>query len=223
MVNRMWWHFFGRGIVNPVDDMHEGNSPSHPAMLDELSQRFADSGFDLKLLCRAIVTSNTYQQTSRAGRETETEAQLFGRISLKVLSAQQLYDSLVTILGPPAKVPGIDTRLGARQEFCQFFSAGGDLDPTRYDRGIPQLLRLMNSSQFADRNISALVSRVETSRRSADAVVEELFLTFLTRRPTVAELELLQARLRDGDVTPTTVYRELAWALLMSTEFSLNH
>src|SRR5262245_18777178 len=62
-VNRLWWHFFGRGLVNPVDDMHSGNAPSHPELLDQLSQRFAKSGFDLKLLCRAIATSRTYQRT----------------------------------------------------------------------------------------------------------------------------------------------------------------
>ncbi len=223
MVNRMWWHFFGRGIVNPVDDMHAGNPPSHPEMLNELSQRFAESGFDLKLLCRAIVSSNTYQQTSRPGGDTDSEAKLFARMSIKVLSAEQLYDSLVAILGPPAKGSGIDARLGARHEFCQFFAGDGDPDPTRYERGIPHLLRLMNSPQFAGRNIAALVSRAGADGRSAEEVVEELYLTILARRPTSAELDLVRAQLRDGDALPQTVYRELAWALLMSSEFSLNH
>ncbi|MCI0357084.1 MAG: DUF1549 and DUF1553 domain-containing protein [Planctomycetaceae bacterium] len=223
MVNRMWWHFFGRGIVNPVDDMHAGNPASHPEMLDQLSRRFAESGFDLKLLCRAIASSNTYHQTSRPGKESDSEAKLFARMSIKVLSAEQLYDSLVEILGPPAKAPGIDTRLGARSEFCQFFAGDGDPDPTRYERGIPHMLRLMNSPQFAGRNVSALISRAEGNGRTADDVVEQLFLTILARRPTSAELELVRTQLRDSDALPQTVHRELAWALLMSSEFSLNH
>lgn len=222
MVNRMWWHFFGRGIVNPVDDMHAGNPPSHPELLDELARRFAESGFDVKLLCRAIVSSKTYQQTSRPGKDPDSEAKLFARMSIKVLSPEQLYDSLVIILGPPTKVSGIDTRFGPRHEFCQFFAADGDSDPTRYERGIPHALRLMNSPQFAGRNLAALVSRAEGEGRSAEEAVEQLFLTILSRRPTAPELALLRDQLRDGE-SLHAAFEELGWALLMSSEFSLNH
>ena len=222
-VNRMWWHFFGRGIVNPVDDMHTGNSPSHPELLELLSQRFVESGFDLKFLCRAILSSRTYQQTSRPGEKADAEAKLFARTSIKVLSPEQLYDSLVTILGPPDKNSGVDARLGARYEFCQFFAGDGDPDPTRYERGIPHLLRLMNSRQFAGRNIAGLVSKVDRPGRSADDVMADLFVTILARRPTPAEQQLVRDQLKDSDASSQTVYRELAWALLMSSEFSLNH
>jgi hypothetical protein len=222
MVNRMWQHFFGRGIVNPVDDMHEGNLPSHPELLDELSGAFIESGFDVKGLCRAITGSRTYQATSRPGENAEDEAELFARMSMKVLTAEQLYDSLESILGPPAKAPGINTRLGTRYEFCQFFATEGDLDPTRYERGIPHLLRMMNSPQFAGRSITTLVSRIASPGRSSDEVVEELFLTILSRRPAPDEQQLVREHLRDAD-TPQTAYRELAWTMLMSSEFSLNH
>ena len=66
-VNRTWWRLFGRGVVNPVDDMHAANPPSHPELLDLLAKRFAESGFDLKFLTRAIVLSRAYQRTSRPG------------------------------------------------------------------------------------------------------------------------------------------------------------
>ena len=222
-VNRMWWHFFGRGIVNPVDDMHVGNPPSHPELLELLSQRFAESGFDLKFLCRAIVSSRTYQQTSRPGDQADAEARLFARMSIKVLSAEQLYDSLVAVLGPPAKAPGIDVRLGTRYEFCQAFAGDGDGDPTRYDRGIPHLLRLMNSPQFGGQSLTALVSRLQRTDHTADEVINELSLTILARLPTAAEQQLARDQLSTADASPQIVYRELAWALLMSSEFSLNH
>jgi hypothetical protein len=222
-VNRMWSHFFGRGIVNPVDDMHEGNLPSHPELLDALSRQFVESGFDLKFLCRSIVDSRTYQQTSRAGDQPDGEAQLFARMSIKVLSADQLYDSLAEILGPPGKTAGIDTRLGARHEFTQFFATDADSDATRYERGIPHVLRLMNSSQFAGRNISALVARISTSSPATDGIVDGLFLTILSRHATAAEQALVRDQLQDAVGSSQTVYRELAWALLLSSEFSLNH
>jgi len=221
-VNRWWWHFFGRGIVNPVDDMHSGNVPSHPELLEALSHQFVESGFDLKLLCRGIVLSRTYQQTSRPGDQPDREAALFARMSIKVLSAEQLYDSLVEILGPPGKSPDIDARQGARHEFSQFFANEGDPDPTRYDRGIPQLLRLMNSPQFAGNNISTLVSRIVGSNRAPEAIVDDLFLNVLSRRPRPEELTLVLQEIQRADSTQN-VYRELAWALLMSSEFTLNH
>jgi hypothetical protein len=223
MVNRMWWHFFGRGIVNPVDDMHTGNRPSHPELLEEVARRFAQSGFDLKLLCRAIIMSRTYQQTSRLGGQVDADAQLFLRIPIKVLTAEQLYDSLVQILGRPGKSRAIDARLNARYEFCQFFASDGDPDPTRYERGIQHMLRLMNSPQFAGRNISAFVARIAGSTSSAGKTVDELFLTILARYPTAAEQKFVQEQVRRKDASPHDAYRELAWALLMSSEFSLNH
>jgi hypothetical protein len=221
MVNRMWWHFFGQGIVSPVDDMHAANPPSHPELLDALTRHFADAGFDLKLLCRAIARSRTYQRTSRPGEQADQDPRLLARMPVKVLSAEQLFDSLVAVTGPPAKTPGLDARFGARHEFCQFFAADGDRNPLEYQRGIPHLLRLMNSPQFS-RNLPGLVSRT-TTNRAPDEAVEELFLTILCRRPTAAERELVREQIISSDTPPAGVYRDLAWALLLGSEFSLNH
>lgn len=222
-VNRLWWHFFGRGIIDPVDDMYAGNEASHPELLDKLSRRFVESGFDLKALSRVILNSRTYQQTSRPAEKPDLEAKLFARMSVKVLGPEHLFDSLVAVLGPPGKARGINTRLGVRYEFCQFFAGDGDSDPTRYERGIPHALRLMNSPQFAGHNLQTLASRVASSTRSPDEAVEDLFLTILSRRPTSKDQQLARDHLRQLGASNETAYRELAWALLMSSEFVLNH
>ena len=221
-VNRTWWRLFGRGIVRPVDDMHEANVPSHPQLLDLLSRRFIESGFDLKFLTRAIVLSRAYQRTSRPGESADNQAALFGRMSIKVLSAGQLYDSLETICGPAAKVTGIDARQGARWEFTQFFGETGDPDPTAYRRGIPHLLRQMNSGQFAGRNLDGLVSRLDAPGRSPEVVASDLFLTILSRRPTGDELRQVKSYLVRSDTAQSRL-RELAWVLITTSEFSLNH
>src|SRR5262245_27221562 len=129
MANRTWWRLFGRGLVNPVDDMHAANSPSHPELLDLLARRFSESGFDHKFLTRAIVSSRAYQRTSRPGDVPDRQAALFGRMSVKVLAAGPLYDSLVAILGTPLRKPGGGRPSDARAEFVQFFSDDGDPDP----------------------------------------------------------------------------------------------
>jgi hypothetical protein len=223
MVNRTWWRLFGRGIVQPVDDMHEANPPSYPELLDLLSRTFVESGFDLKLLTRAIVFSRAYQRTSRPGESGDKQAALFGRMSIKVLSAGQLYDSLETICGPPAKTTRIDVRQGARWEFIQFFGESGDPDPTAYRRGIAHLLRQMNSGQFTGRILDGLVMQHGgPPERAPETVVSDLFLTILSRRP--SEKELRQSRSYvDRSNSTSDGLRDLAWALIMTSEFSLNH
>jgi Protein of unknown function (DUF1549)/Protein of unknown function (DUF1553) len=222
MVNRTWWRLFGRGIVHPVDDMHAANRPSHPELLDLLARQFVESAFDLKFLTRAIVLSRAYQRTSRPGDAPERQAALFGRMAVKVLTPGQLYDSLVTVLGPPAKAGRADPRQGGRAEFTQFFANDGDPEPTAYLRGIPHLLRQMNSGQFAGRNLDALVTTLAKPGRSADDLAGDLFLAFLARRPTADELRLVRDHLGRAD-SPAAGCREVAWALMMTSEFSLNH
>jgi hypothetical protein len=222
MVNRTWWRLFGRGLVNPVDDMHAANAPSHPELLDLLARRFAESGFDHKFLTRAIASTRAYQRTSRPGDAPDKQAALFGRMSVKVLTGGQLYDSLVAILGPPARKPGGGTQADTRAEFAQFFSDDGDPAPTAYRRGIPHLLRQMNSDQFAGGNLSALTAGFAKSGRSADEVAGDLFLAILARRPTADEQKLFLAHANRSESLGTAA-RELAWALLMTSEFSLNH
>src|SRR5262245_7502628 len=221
-VNRTWWRLFGRGIVQPVDDMHTANAPSHPELLDLLSKRFIASGFDLKFLTRSIVSSRAYQRTSRPGEAPEKQAALFGRLSVKVLSAGQLYDSLVTAFGPPAPERGVKARSDTRADFTQFFSDDGDPDPTAYRRGIPHLLRQMNSGQFDGRNLAALAARVAKTGRPSDEVAGDLFLTILSRRPTADEQRMVRDHLSRAD-SAEAACRELAWVLMMTSEFSLNH
>jgi len=222
-VNRTWWRLMGRGIVKPVDDMNEANEPSHPQLLELLARKFADSGFDLKFLTRAIVLSRAYQRTSQPGAAADQQATLFGRMSIKVLSAGQLYDSLETISGPAVKVTGIDVKQGARWEFTQFFGDSGDPDPTAYRRGIPHLLRQMNSGQFTGRSFDGLVTRLSSpADRPVDEIVSDLFLTILSRRPTGDEIRKAKAYVNETGSAAGGL-RELAWVLAMTSEFSLNH
>jgi hypothetical protein len=232
LANRMWGHFFGRGLVNPVDDMHDGNPPSHPELLQLLTEQFVANGFDHKFLCRAICNSQVYQRTSKplpgAERETrnaESETELFSRMPIKVLSPEQLYDSLLVVTGAPAQTGGGarsgGTRLSPRAEFLSFFRSDGEPEPTSYERGIPQLLRLMNSPQFLTKGRGEVAGLPSTAKPAAQAV-EELYLRVLSRRPTRQEADLMSAYLKKAG-TGQQAYGEIFWTLLNSSEFSLNH
>jgi hypothetical protein len=210
MSNRMWWHFFGRGLVNPVDDMHPNNPASHPALLEMLAQQFADSGFDLKHLCRAICNTQAYQRTSRPVSGNETDVKWYSRMNIKVLSPSQLYDSLAAIFGPPSRPQsGATGRAGndPRGEFIAFFAREPNTSPLSYEQGIPQLLRMMNSTQFFDR------ARATESTFG----VQEVYLRALSRRPTADEVKLCEDHFRQGGEM-----REILWALVNSSEFCLN-
>jgi hypothetical protein len=104
--NRTWFYFFARGIVKPVDDFRDLNPPSHPALMYLLANEFTDSGFDVKHLVRCICNSKTYQRTSRVApgtndRSVDELTAAFGRMPLRIMTADQLYDSLRQAYGDP--------------------------------------------------------------------------------------------------------------------------
>jgi hypothetical protein len=140
MVNRTWGELFGRGLVNPVDDMHDGNPPSHPQLLADLADQFATNGFDHKALVRALCNTRAYQ---RSGKPTAGSAdagpELFAHMAVKVLTPEQLFDSLVQVLGEPRRPPQQPRRPAQanlppptpRTVFVNFFKTE-DADPTEY-------------------------------------------------------------------------------------------
>jgi hypothetical protein len=230
MVNRLWAQLFGRGIVNPVDDMHDGNQPSHPQLLADLSAQFAANGFDVKHLLRALCNSAAYQRTSKpiAGNR-DSGPELFARMAIKVLTPEQLYDSLVQVLGAPNQANG-PRRPGAaaaalrnltpRTQFVAFFKGDDNPDPTEYQAGIPQVLRLMNSPML---NNTAKLAPVLKSDKTPQQIVEHLYLTALARRPTLHELQRTLALVRKHEDEPRQAYGDILWVLLNSSEFTLNH
>src|SRR5262245_18414747 len=93
-VNRVWAQLFGKGFVVPVDDIHDGNVPSHPELFKALADDFAKGGFDIKALYRTICASETYQRTSKPVAANENaDERLFARVAVKPMTPEQLYDS----------------------------------------------------------------------------------------------------------------------------------
>jgi len=232
MVNKTWAHFFGRGLVNPVDDMHDGNPATHPELLAALTEQFKTNGFDLKYLIRAIVNSQTYQRTSRPTADNDTDTELLSHAAVRMLTAEQLFDSITSVLGAPGrggfdfgkkggavgkKGPG-----GPREQFIAFFRLDEGSDVLEYQAGIPQALRLMNSAML--NNTTQFVNRAMTQSGGTPParVVEYLYMATLSRRPTPAELERRVAYVtRQSDAR--AAYGDLTWALLNSSEFLTNH
>ena len=223
-VNRMWAQFFGRGLVEPFDDMHQGNQPTHPELLAELSERFVASGYDLRHLCRAICNSAPYQRTSMPAAGNEQDATLYSHMAVKVFTPEQLYDSLSVVVPRSGERKRPGGNVDPRQEFVQFFRSEGDPNPTAYDRGIPQLLRMMNSPQWlSPRSESATVRRITESATSDAQAIDALYLHVLARKPTDNERRILHDFLSRHPSTREESYAEVLWSLLNCSEFTLNH
>lgn len=229
MVNRVWSEFFGRGLVNPVDDMHDGNPASHPELLDELARQFAANGFDVKFLISAICNSQAYQRSSKpTGNNADASPAVLARMSIKVLSPEQLFDSLVQALGAPGRANNVPQNKqpvrgqarNPRAAFVAFFGLEDGADPTEYQAGIPQALRLMNSPQL---NNNAVLNQYLKGDKKPNEVVEHLYLMTLSRRPTAREFERLTTYVRNHKGEPRQAYSDILWALLNSSEFTMNH
>jgi hypothetical protein len=228
MVNRVWAQFFGRGLVNPIDDMHEGHPPTHPELFQDLTRQFAAT-FDVKDLIRAICNSETYQRTSKPLPENEDDTTLFSHMTIKPLTPEQLFDSLAGVVGqgareaargkkaaPQGKGPGGNTRA----QFVAFFSTDDGSDPTEYQGGIPQALRLMNHQQM---NNTAILAPLLKAGLKPQDILDRLYLATLSRRPTATEQERLARYVADNGGDARKAYADILWALLNSSEFTLNH
>jgi hypothetical protein len=231
--NRMWAVFFGIGIVDPVDDLgDEKAEPSHPELLDELARQFAAHDFDLKFLARAITLSKTYQRTSAQTEPGQTDLRLFGRIPVKGLTADQLFDSVSSATGyREARFdnnnPFVFRGNTPRSEFLNKFASHDK--PTESTTSILQALALMNGKLVAD---ATSVERSVTLAGVADAPfldtggkVETLFLATLSRLPKPEEKSRFVKYVEGGGPQKNgkKALGDVFWALLNSSEFILNH
>ena len=232
LANRLWAHFFGFGLIEPLDEPGDGNPPSHPELLDELAGQLVAHGFDLRFLIRAITLSRTYQLTSAGPAGGPEEVRLFRRMAVKALTAEQLFDSLALATGyreaNPSRRPGFPRALSPRAEFLARFAS--QEKRTEAHTSILQALMLMNGRFIAD---ATSVDRSDLLAAALDAPflkepgqrVEALYLATLSRRPRPEERERLVRYLTrerenaDGRAALADVF----WSLLNSSEFVLNH
>ncbi len=221
-VNRVWGQLFGRGLVDPVDDFHDDNPPSHPELLDELAQAFVAADFDLRYLMRAIGRTHAYQRTSAQSDPGQADPSLFACMAVKGLTGEQLFDSLVLATGY-RKPEGRDR---ARRQFLTRFALAGKL--AEPETSIPQALALMNGSFIADattlKRSATLTAACELPGLAMAEQVEMLYVSALSRKPTDRELSRIRAYVQTGSADPDDErLADVFWAILNSAEFRLNH
>ncbi len=236
MVNRTWGHFFGYGFSNPVDDIGSLHPPSHPELLERLSQEFAKSRYDVRKLIRWICNTEAYGLTSRAGKKNSKDdpalgrAPLFSRMYPKALDAEQLYDSLIVATqadqsGQPDWAAAQKQRDEWLQQFVIAFGTDENDEATTFNGTIPQALLMMNGP-LIQKAISAdkgsLLNAVLAEEGSDHKKVQRLYLATLSRHPSSRELSTAQI-LIESNRDRFAGYQDLFWALLNANEFIINH
>jgi hypothetical protein len=245
IVNRVWAHYFGRGLIDPTDNLSPFNPPSHPKLLDELAQKFIAHKYDLRWLHRTILTSRTYQQSSTPDPASAADRTNYAFFAYRRLGAEVLLDALNQATGTaedmdmkfyhwPAKMKAIEVPYPPRNAFVSFMleqfgrpqrNSAVQCDCER-DGGasVQQVLSLANHprvwQKIADDKGTA--ARVLKEIDDAAGRVEELFLVTLSRPPTAAERAACLKYLKEAP-SPSKGVQGILWSLLNTREFLLQH
>lgn len=236
LVNRLWAHFMGCGFTTPVDDMGRHKAPSHPELLDRLSQEFVKSGYDVKKLVRWICDCEAYSLTSKGNKKNAVDdpargnTPFFSHVYPKPLEAEQLYDSL--LIATTAQNSGETNwsdeqkqRDAWLQQFIIAFGTDENDEANTFNGTIPQALLMMNGP-LVQKAISAekgsFLNSVLESDTSDDKKIQRLYLATLSRHPRGREGSAAEALL-ESDRDKLAGFQDLFWALLNSNEFIINH
>jgi hypothetical protein len=238
VVNIVWAHFNGVGIVEPVDDVRVSNPPSNPELLDALADKFVTYQYDFKKIVRDICTSRTYQLSTRTNESNSTDNRNFSHAMIRRVRAEVLLDCISQVTSTPNKFKGLP--LGARavqiadgNTSNYFLSTFGRATratvcscEVKMEPNLSQALHLLNGDTTQQRiHQGKLVEILLSQKKSPQEIIETLYLTALSRPPTDAEREKLLAAVGERKEAPMVreTLEDIFWALLNSREFIFNH
>lgn len=236
-VNRVWGHFLGRGLVEPLDDFRSTNPPSNPELLDALARSFADSKFDFRQLIRTVAASRVYQLSATPNLTNDRDDQNYSRALFKRLDAEVLFDAICQTSGVPEKFAGTPAGYRAIQlwdsqtphYFLKLFGR-----PTRvtacecertFEPSVAQVLHVLNSPEIHAKltHAGGRVAHLAATHADNAALVDELYLTFFSRFPADSERQTAVSYLHRNETMRRQAAEDLAWSMLNSKEFLFNH
>jgi hypothetical protein len=236
LVNRVWYHLIGRGIVEPVDDFRDSNPSSNDELLDGLAADFVKGGYNLKSLIRSIATSRTYQLSARTTEKNADDVLYFSHAFTKLLPAEVLLDAISSLTGTSTNFAGLPNGTRATQlpdgkienPFLKTFGR-----PARElaceceretDSNLSQALQLIGGSTVNGklRDDNGRMAALAKSDKPAEEIVKELYLAALSREPNASEMGAAVKHLGNtGD--RRQAIEDLGWVLINSKEFLFRH
>ena len=235
IANRLWAHYFGRGLIEPIDDIRETNPATNPALLDALASHMRDVKYDLEAFTRTLLSSRVYQLSSTALPSNIDDQQNFSHFIQKSQPAEVLLDAISKSTGVPEDFNGWPKGYRAIQIWdnhmpSYFFRIFGR--PVRAtvcecersnEPSIAQALHLLNAPEIFEKisHRHGHVRKLAASAMSPAELIDELYLSTLSRLPTSAEKELMLSAFSESDHRAAA--EDVLWALLNSKEFVFNH
>ncbi len=236
MVNRVWYHLLGKGVVDPVDDFRDSNPASNDALLDGLAEAFVSSGYDLKALVRLILNSQTYQLSARTNDFNAEDEIYFSHAYARLLPAEVLLDAVSSFTDTPTAFKNLPAGTRATQipdgqiedPFLKTFGR-----PAREiaceceretDSNLAQALQLIGGETVHNklRSDNGRIAQLAKSDKTAKEITEELYRVGLSRDPTPEELEAATKHL-EGAAERREAVEDLGWVLINSKEFLFRH
>jgi Protein of unknown function (DUF1549)/Protein of unknown function (DUF1553) len=242
VANRYWAHFFGRGIVDPIDDMRVTNPPSNPELLDALARTLLENHFSLKALVKTIAKSRTYQLSAIPNEFNKHDKQAFARYYPKRMSAEVLLDAVCQVTDSPSQFGGLPADRFAPKRaimlpdesfgsyFLDVFGRPQRISACECERvseaNLAQALHLLNSDEIqgklARQNGRAdMLASGKDGRPDADKV-RELFLWAFARKPTPEQMNVALAHINKYAQNKKIAYENILWALINTKEFQFN-
>ncbi len=241
IVNRLWSYFFGRGIIEPVDDIRASNPPVNAPLLDALERDFIEHGFDMRHIIRRIVSSRTYQASIEANEWNAQDETNFSRFLPRRLPAESLLDALAIATGSRPDFEDLPEGFTAQQlpdPHAGMDSAGSTtfLDmfgrperesscecERRSDVSLPQAMSLINGPTLGEAvaDPEGRIAKALLAGTSDRDLVEELYLAALSRKPSAEELDQALTYLR-AERGRASQAQDLLWALVNSNAFLFN-
>jgi hypothetical protein len=239
VANRYWAHFFGKGIVDPVDDMRVTNPPSNPELLDALAKELVDGKYSLKHLIKAIVKSRAYQLASAPNEFNRSDKKAFARYYPHRMTAEVLFDAVSQVTGSPATFQGLPTDKHAPNRaimlpdeafpsyFLDVFGRPQRISACECERvseaNLAQVLHLLNSQEIQGKlaRPSGRADQLAKDPRPDAEKVDELFMWALGRPPSSPQMELALTNIAQHAKDRRQAYENIIWALINTKEFIL--
>ncbi len=235
IANRIWDHFFGQGIVDPVDDVRVSNPPSNPELLQALARKLIEYKYDFKRLVKDICTSETYQRSVRRNASNAQDQRNFAAASVRRIRAECLLDCISQITETKDKFRGLP--LGARavqivdgRTSNYFLTTFGrakrdtpNAEEVSTDPSLSQALHMLNGTTVQQKIAQGgVVKRMLADGNTPQQVIDRLFIRCLCRRPTPEEVSRLLEVVKSA-ANPQQGLEDVFWAILNSREFIFNH
>jgi len=242
VANRYWAHFFGRGLVDPLDDMRVTNPPSNPELLDALAKELTANKYSLKHLVKTICKSRTYQLASAPNEFNKHDKQNYARYYPKRMGAEVLFDAVCQVTDSPTPFGGLPQDRHAPKRaimlpdesfasyFLDVFGRPQRISACECERvseaNLAQALHLLNSDEVQNKLARAggradLLAGAKDTRPDAEKV-EELFYWAWGHKPTKEQLDAALAHVGKHEKDKKTAYENILWALINTKEFVFN-